>query len=296
MAMALMNCPHCEEKIQDNQFTCTNCGYTLKDMEKGESYNLQGLATFDAEKPESYEPAIEMFRKSAENHCDNGQINLGTVLNLLGTRYYNGDGVSFCLKSAEKCFKESADLGNENAKKNIATLYLQYGEMYSNNKKVRANLELAEEYYKKATEYNPERCKRKLIKFYINCHFNFKHGIGGTTKDPYAAQLYLQKAKDIDSKIVEEIGQDYYSRAKEMLSQGVTKENYRRINAYLKKASHLTENDLTDDLIQFYKSVAVCSKKGKSGFKKNMDRSNRYYGKAAALGDTAAMKMYKEYK
>lgn len=293
--MVPITCPLCKEVMEENQLTCKNCGYSLNDMEnKGEIYNHQGFEAFDAEKLESYETVIELFRKSAENNCDKGRKNLGIVLNFLGTRYYNGDGVKFSLKSAEKCFKESADLGNINAKKNLATLYIQYGEMYSNNKKVRPNLELAEDYFNKALEYNPEKSKIKLIKFYINCHFNYKHGVGGLTKDPFTSQLYLQKAKDMDSQMVEEIGQDYYNKAKEMLYQGVTKENYRRINAYLKKASHLTENDLTEDLIQFYKNVALCAKKGKSGFKKNIDRSNRYYGKAAALGDPEAMKKYKE--
>ena len=293
--MALINCPLCKETIQNNQVTCTNCGYSLSDKkDTGTLYNHQGIKAFNANKLESYETAIEFFRKSAENNCDEGQKNLAVVLNFLGTRYYNGDGVKLSLKSAEKCFRESADFGNINAKKNLATLYIQYGEMYSNNKKVKVDVDLAEKYFKKAEEYDPEISKNKLIRFYINCHFNYKHGVAGINKDPLTADKYLQKAKDIDSQMVEEIGQDYYKKAQSMLSQGVTKENYHRINAYLKKASHLTENDLTEDLIQFYKTVALCAKKGKSGFKKNSDRSNRYYGKAAALGDPEAIKKYKE--
>ncbi|MGN0459667.1 MAG: tetratricopeptide repeat protein [Ruminococcus sp.] len=293
--MELEKCPFCEEEMQENQVTCTNCGNLSEDDTNiGQNYNRQGVESFDVNNIESYQTAVELFRKSRENGCSEGQKNLGIVLNLLGVRYYNGDGVEFNLKSAEKCFKESSATGNENGKKNLATLYIQYGDLYSNGKRVKINPDSAEDYYKKATECDPEKGKAKLIKFYINCYFNSKHGMEGFKKDPLSAELYLQKAKSVDSRMVEETGLDYYDKAKKMMSQGVTKENYRRINGYLKRASHLTEKDLTDDLINFYKTVAVCAKKGKCGFKKNNDRSNRYYGKAAALGDPKAIEKYKD--
>ncbi|MGN1131875.1 MAG: tetratricopeptide repeat protein [Ruminococcus sp.] len=293
--MELVKGPSCEEQMQDNQVTCTNCGNLSEDdTNTGKNYNRQGVESFDVNNIESYQTAVELFRKSWEMGCAEGQKNLGIVLNLLGVRYYNGDGVEVNLKSAEKCFRESSAIGNEKGKKNLATLYVQYGDIYSNNKKITANPKLAEEYYKEATEYDPDKCKANLIKFYINCYFNCKHGREGFKKDHLSAELYLQKAKSVDSRMVEETGLDYYTKAKKMMSQGVTKENYRRINGYLKRASHLTEKDLTDDLINFYKTVAVCAKKGKCGFKKNNDRSNRYYGKAAALGDPEAIEKYRD--
>ena len=265
---------------------CSPCD-TKKQENLGESLNQQGIERFDFENVQSYTVAIDLFRKGAENGCENSRANLSVVLNLLGKMHYNGEKVEFNLEKAEEYFKESAKLGNNSAKKNLATLYIQYGEMYSNGKKLMPNA-------KKAVEYNAQNGKTKLVKFYINCYFNFRHGVSGYKKDPMLSDKYLQRAKAFDGNLVKEIGTDYYQRAEKLLSQGVTRENYRKINGYLKRASHLTDMDLTQTLIDFYKTVAKYSKKGKNGFSKDKDRSNRYYGKAAALGDPEAKRKYKD--
>lgn len=272
---------------------CSPCD-TKKQENLGESLNQQGIERFDFENVQSYTVALDLFRKGAENGCENSRANLSVVLNLLGKMHYNGEKVEFNLEKAEEYFKESAKLGNNSAKKNLATLYIQYGEMYSNGKKLMPNAEKAEEYFKKAVEYNAQNGKTKLVKFYINCYFNFRHGVSGYKKDPMLSDKYLQRAKACDGNMVKEIGTDYYQRAEKLLSQGVTRENYRKIKGYLKRASHLTDMDLTQTLIDFYKTVAKYSKKGKNGFSKDKDRSNRYYGKAAALGDPDAMRKYKD--
>lgn len=272
---------------------CSPCD-TNKQENLGEILNQQGIEQFDFDDIQSYNVAIDLFRKGAEKGSEKSRSNLSVVLNLLGVRYYNGDDVEFSLDKAEECFKESAELGNDSAKKNLATLYIQYGEMYSNGKRLKVNQELAEKYFKKAVEYDAEKGKNKLVKFYINSYFNFRRGVAGYKKDPVLSDQCLKKAKALDSNMVKEIGIDYHNRAEKLLSQGVTRENYHKINGYLKRASHLTEIELTDTLIDFYKTVAEYSKKGKNGFSKDKDRSNRYYGKAAALGDLEAKRKYKD--
>ena len=272
---------------------CSPCD-TKKQENLGEILNQQGIEQFDFDDIQSYNVAIDLFRKGAEKGWEICSSNLSVVLNLLGVRYYNGDNVEFSLEKAEECFKESAELGNDSAKKNLATLYIQYGEMYSNGKRLKVNQELSEKYFKKAVEYDAEKGKTKLVKFYINSYFKFRRGVAGYKKDPVLSDQCIKKAKALDSNMVKEFGIDYYNRAEKLLSQGVTRENYHRINGYLKRASHLTDINLTDTLIDFYKTVAEYSKKGKNGFSKDKDRSNRYYGKAAALGDTEAKRKYKD--
>lgn len=272
---------------------CSPCD-TKKQENLGEILNQQGIEQFDFDDIQSYNVAIDLFRKGAEKGWEKSRSNLSVVLNLLGVRYYNGDNVEFSLEKAEECFKESAELGNDSAKKNLATLYIQYGEMYSNGKRLKVNQELAEKYFKKAVEYDAEKGKTKLVKFYINSYFNFRRGVAGYKKDPVLSDQCIKKAKALDSNMVKEFGIDYYNRAEKLLSQGVTRENYHKINGYLKRASHLTDINLTDTLIDFYKTVAEYSKKGKNGFSKDKDRSNRYYGKAAALGDPEAKRKYKD--
>ena len=272
---------------------CSPCD-TKKQENLGEILNQQGIEQFDFDDIQSYNVAIDLFRKGAEKGWEKCRSNLSVVLNLLGVRYYNGDNVEFSLEKAEECFKESAELGNDSAKKNLATLYIQYGEMYSNGKRLKVNQELAEKYFKKAVEYDAEKGKTKLVKFYINSYFKFRRGVAGYKKDPVLSDQCIKKAMALDSNMVKEFGIDYYNRAEKLLSQGVTRENYHRINGYLKRASHLTDINLTDTLIDFYKTVAEYSKKGKNGFSKDKDRSNRYYGKAATLGDPEAKRKYKD--
>ena len=187
-------------------------------------------------------------------------------------------------------------LGSDDAVQNLGTLYNQYGLIYQHGNNVKRNFDTAEDYFIKANDCNNEPSRKNLIMLYVTGYFNQKHGINGFHKDEIKAMAYLSKAKKFDPELVSQIGNEYYDKAMKLIARGIDKENYKKINSYLKRASRLGDGDVSSDLIDFYKTVSSLYKHGKKGFDKSKSRANHYMRKAAELGDREAIKKYKPNK
>ena len=175
-------------------------------------------------------------------------------------------------------------------------LYNQYGKQYETGNHANINHEMAEKFFEMAVEMDNEEAKYNLVKDYTNCYFNFKYGVNGYLKDIDKANQMLTMAKNTDIAIVNKIAEEYYEKAKKLVSVGINYDNYRKINGYLKRASKLGMTGINSDLISFYKYVSNCYSKGKKGFTKNKVKANFYMGKAGELGDTDAIKKHKPEK
>lgn len=241
--------------------------------------------------------AEQYFQRAVELGNESAEKNLSVLYNHVGVACYSGgESQPADYLKAEEYFEKAAELGNENAKENLGILYNQYGKQYQNGDRVRKNYDIAEEFFQKAADNGNEEARRNLVMVYVTCYFNYKHGINGYLRDTTKAKNYLRKAREKDPEILQEIADDYYSKALDMVKKGINHHNYKKINGYLKRASRLGKADLTEDLIVFYKAVSQCYKKGTSGFDKNKDRANHYMRKAAELGDEEALKKYKPTK
>lgn len=263
----------------------------------GDYYNTLGLKYFSSNEEQNVEKSIYCFEESNKLNDENGRKNLGILYNQIGVNYYNGkDNYSIDYNKAEDYFKKAFELGNENAKKNLGVLYIQYGKQYRDGDNAKINHELAENFFKKSIELGNEEAKYKLVKDYTNCYFNYRYGVNGYLKDIDKANQMLTKAKNTDIAIVNKIAEEYYEKAKKLVSVGINYDNYRKINGYLKRASKLGMTGINSDLISFYKYVSNCYSKGKKGFTKNKVKANFYMGKAGELGDADAIKKQKPEK
>ena len=258
----------------------------------GDYYNTLGVQYFSSNEEDNVEKSIYCFEESSKLNDENGKKNLAILYNQLGVNYYNGkDNYSIDYNKAEGYFKKSLELGNENAKKNLGVLYNQYGKQYGTGNHANINHEMAEKFFEMAVEMDNEEAKYNLVKDYTNCYFNFKYGVNGYLKDTDKANQMLTMAKNTDIAIVNKIAEEYYEKAKKLVSVGINYDNYRKINGYLKRASKLGMTGINSDLISFYKYS-----KGKKGFTKNKVKANFYMGKAGELGDTDAIKKHKPEK
>lgn len=260
--------------------------------------NKEGTALFsdEGEIPEIDE-AVKLFKKSNDLGNQDARKNLAVLYNKFGVDFYNGEnGREVDFLKAEKCFKQAESLGSASAKTNLGIIYNQYGLKYRDGKGGKINLNLSEEYFLKAISCGNERAKHNLMIGYINAYFNYKHGVNGFIREPAKANEILQKARDFDQDMLDEIAKDYYTRAKAIIVEGVNHNNYKKVNSYLKRASRLGVGDLSGDLIAFYKLISSYYKKGKNGFTKSQTKANNYMRKAAELGDEEALKKYKPSK
>lgn len=272
-------------------------GYSNAKTTLGDYYNTLGLKYFSSNEEQNVEKSIYCFEESNKLNDENGRKNLGILYNQIGVNYYNGkDNYSIDYNKAEDYFKKAFELGNENAKKNLGVLYIQYGKQYCDGDNAKINHELAENFFKKSIELGNEEAKYKLVKDYTNCYFNYRYGVNGYLKDIDKANQMFTKAKNTDIAIVNKIAEEYYEKAKKLVSVGINYDNYRKINGYLKRASKLGMTGINSDLISFYKYVSNCYSKGKKGFTKNKVKANFYMGKAGELGDADAIKKHKPEK
>lgn len=256
-------------------------------------YNEKGVECYnngDLTKAENY------FERAAEFDNDEAKANLAIIYNRIGVQYYNGDNVETDYKKSEELFLKAKKLGSDDAVQNLGTLYNQYGLIYQHGNNVKRNFDTAEDYFIKANDCNNEPSRKNLIMLYVTGYFNQKHGINGFHKDEIKAMAYLSKAKKFDPELVSQIGNEYYDKAMKLIARGIDKENYKKINSYLKRASRLGDGDVSSDLIDFYKTVSSLYKHGKKGFDKSKSRANHYMRKAAELGDREAIKKYKPNK
>lgn len=261
-------------------------------------YNNEGAELYspDGAIPDIKE-AVELLQKSSNLGNEEAKKNLSVIYNQLGVDFYNGEnGRDVDFVQSERCFKNAIELGSEAAKSNLGVIYNQYGLKYRDGKNAKVNLLMAEDFFLKAVELGNENARKNLMTGYINAYFCYKHGVSGYIRDPAKANECLQKARNFDNELLESFAQQYYDKAKTMTAQGISHDNYKMINSYLKRASRLGVGDLTEDLIAFYKYVSNCYKKGKMGFSKSKTKSNIYMRKAAELGDKEAIKKYKPTK
>ena len=259
--------------------------------------NNEGARLYSRGEDDDILEAEKLLKRSADLGNSDAKRNLSVVYNQLGVDFYNGENDrTLDFDKAEDYFQKAVSLGNENARQNLALLYNQYGLMYRDGKNTKVNLALAEDYFKKAMGYGCEVAKHNLIMGYINAYFNYKHGSNGYIRDPAKANENLDKAQSLDSQLILDIAKDYYNRAKDIARQGIDYSNYKQVNSYLRRASRLGKEDLTRDLVAFYKLISSYYKKGKRGFTKNKFKANIYMKKAAELGDEEVIKRYKPPK
>jgi TPR repeat protein len=261
-------------------------------------YNQKGAQYFSGDGVErDLEKAQEYFTKASDLGDESARKNLSVLYNRIGVYYYQGnEQVNPDYVKAEEYFKQATELGNKDAMENLGTLYNQYGDQYHSGDRVKRNYEIAEEFYLKAIKNGNEQAKKSLIMVYVTCYFNYKHGINGYVRDNVKANSYLSKARHTNPEMLEQIAKEYHTKAQQLIAHGINHHNYKMINSYLKKSSRLGKDDLTQELIDFYKAVALCYKKGNNGFDKDKSRANSYIRKAAELGDEEAIKKYKPTK
>jgi TPR repeat protein len=257
-------------------------------------YNSKGAEYY---KENNLSKAKDCFVKAADLGDESAKKNLAVLYNRAGVSFYQGNkNFAPDYIKAEENFKLAVEFGNEDAKENLGILYNQYGDQYYKGNKVIKNYETAQEFYIKAVKMGNEAAKKSLIMVYVNSYFNYKHGINGYVRDSVKANNYLSKARQVSPEILEQIAQDYHSKAQELTAKGITHHNYKVVNSCLKKSARLGKNDLTKELVDFYKTVAHCYKKGINGFDKDKRRENYYFKKAAELGDEEAIKKYRSSK
>lgn len=256
-------------------------------------YNEKGVENYSKGDRET---ARSFFERAVEFANPEAAKNLAVIYNQMGVQLYSGDQVETDYKKAEEFFNKAKELGSEDAQKNLGILYNQYGLIYQHGNNVKRNFDKSEEYFLKALDCGHEAALKNVIMLYVTGYFNFKHGINGFHKHKNRAMEYLSKAKQLSPEMVSEIGGDYLKRADDLLAEGISKDNYKKINSFLKRASRLGDEDVSEKLINFYKTVSSYYKHGKKGFDKSKTRANHYMHKAAELGDKEAIKKYKPPK
>ena len=301
-AKDLLGQHYLKEGLQENNTELLEQASLLGNQDAAEKlgnyYNQQGTLYFNGDGVEKdLETAEKFFKRAAELGNTYAKKNLSVLYNQIGIYYYNGtEEVNPDFIKAEEYFCKAADHGNENSLENLGIIYNQYGLQYQNGEGVQKNYEMAEDFYLKAIKCGNKEAAKNLIITYVNCYFNYRHGVNGFIKDKQKSAEYLKKARELDPDLLKEYAEEYKEKALKMINDGINHSNYKRINSYLKRASRLGVEDVTDWLISFYKMVSKYYKTGKNGFDKDSAKANHYMRKAAELGDQEALKKYKPKK
>lgn len=268
--------------MENSNFQNTNKSVDLTD----EDYNKKGILLFNKGDFASLEKAVKLFEKANETGSGDSKYNLSVAYNQMGQGYYYGkDDFPVDYKKAEEYFKEAYELGLKVSGVNLATLYNQLGDVYSCDKKREANQAKAERYYTLAMEYGSKTAKEKLMDEYIELFLDYKFGKMGYICDPEKSEKMLYKAKKLDSTYVIKKAKECFDRGINLIEQGIKYDNYKEIKENLNKASALGIVGIDNDLIDFYKYVGLCYKKGKKGFKKNNNKAEYYLNQALCIKD-----------
>ena len=103
---------------------------------------------------QSYEKAVEWYRKAADQGYADAQTNLGYM-------YKNGYGVEQSYETAVEWYRKAADQGYANAQNKL-------GIMYDNGQGVEQSYEKAVEWYRKAADQGYPNAKKKLSELGAN--------------------------------------------------------------------------------------------------------------------------------
>ena len=201
---------------------------------------------------QSYKTAVEWYRKSAEQEYAAAQCNLGVM-------YEYGQGVEQSYEKAVEWYRKAAEQGYANAQCNLGVMY-EYGQG------VEQSYETAVEWYRKAAEQGDARGQYNLGDMYEN-------GKGVEQSYETAVEWYRKAAEQGNAIAQFNLGCQYY------FSKGV-EQSYDKAFEWFRKAAEQGIASAQYNLgCQYYFS---------QGVEQSYDKAVEWYRKAAEQGYAGA--------
>ena len=201
---------------------------------------------------QSYEKAVEWYRKAADQGLAAAQYDLGYM-------YYSGHGVEQSNETAVEWYRKAADQGLAAAQNNL-------GYMYYSGHGVEQSYEKAVEWYRKAADQGNADAQNRLGNMYYNCQ--------GVEQSYEKAVEWYRKAADQGNAVAQHnLGCMYY------IGQGVEQSNEKAVEWYRKAADQ--GNARAQCKLGFMYEYG-------QGVGRSYEKAVEWYRKAADQGDARA--------